>query len=45
MVTPPQNEAYSKPTGPRITANNNPLATLLNGKEEEAWFNMRCPLV
>ena len=31
MNNPPHNEAYKRPTGPRITLNNNAPATLLYG--------------
>jgi hypothetical protein len=32
--TPPQKDEYNKPTGPKITLNNNAPATLLYGNPE-----------
>jgi uncharacterized protein len=47
MNNPPQKEAYKRPTGPRMTLNNNAPATLLNGNDfryadviEKSLFNL-----
>jgi hypothetical protein len=42
METPPQNEAYSKPTGPSSTLKINAVATLLKGSAEAAEVGSAC---